>query len=350
MRDILPDIQRWLEEDRSIALATVIQTWGSSPRGVGSKMAFTPDGKISGSVSGGCVENAVIDAGIRSLKMNWPQLLQFGVADETAWEVGLACGGSIDVFVEPLDKIFFAELCAVIEKDQRAVTGTIVRGPTGILGRQFLMLNDDRVTNLPEIGRDQQILNLASEVLSQGMSRRVALSEELEVFFEAILPPPMLIVIGGVHIAVTLTSLAKTLGYRTILVDPRKAWGNKDRFPNVDQLIQLWPEDALGQLNVSESTAVAVLTHDPKVDDPALKIALSSPAFYIGALGSQSTNAKRLERLIKEGVSKAQLSRLRAPIGLDIGAQSPEEIALAIMAEVVEVYRKRVQQTAESAA
>lgn len=340
MRDILPDIQRWLAEDRSIGLATVIQTWGSSPRGVGSKMAFTSDGRIAGSVSGGCVENAVVEAGIRSLEMHLPQLLQFGVADETAWEVGLACGGSISVFVQPLDRNFFARVGSVLEKDQRAVSGTIVRGSDETVGRQFLMLKEGPVTNLPGTGYDRQIPELASEVLSQGTSRLVKLSEELEVFFETILPPPTLIVVGGVHIAVTLTSLAKTLGYRTILIDPRRAWGNQDRFPDVDQLIQFWPEDALGRLNVSESTAVAVLTHDPKVDDPALKIALSSPAFYVGALGSQSTNTKRLERLINDGVSEAQLSRLRAPIGLDIGALSPGEIALAIMAEVVEAHRK----------
>ena len=347
MKDILAEIQRWLEEDRSIALATVIQTWGSSPRGVGSKMAFTSDGKITGSVSGGCVENAVIEAGIQSLKVDRPQLLQFGVADEAAWEVGLACGGSIDVFVKPLDKIFFAELCSIMEKDQRAVIGTIVRGPDGILGRQFLMLENDRFTGLPGFGWDKDIQNLASGVLSQGTSRRIALNDELEVFFEAILPSPTLIVVGGVHIAVTLTFLAKTLGYRTILIDPRKAWGNKDRFPNVDQLIQAWPDEGMGQINITESTAIAVLTHDPKVDDPALKIALSSPAFYVGALGSKSTDAKRRKRLANDGVSETQLFRLHAPIGLGIGAQSPEEIALAIMAEVVDAYRKRVQQPAE---
>jgi xanthine dehydrogenase accessory factor len=347
MRDILIDLKYWLEEGKSIALATVIQTWGSSPRVAGSKMAITLDGKISGSVSGGCVENAVIEAGVQSLKTNQPQLLHFGVADETAWEVGLACGGSIDVFVKPLDKTFFTELNSVIAKDQPAVTVTVVRGPDGVLGREFLMLENDRFTGLYGNYLDRQILDLASEVLSQGASRRVTLEDELEVFFEAILPAPTLIVVGGVHISVAITSIARTLGYRTIVIDPRKAWGNVDRFPHVDRLSQEWPEDAFRQIEITRSTAIAMLTHDPKLDDPALKVALSSPAFYVGALGSKSTNEKRRERLLKDGLNESQLSRLHAPIGLDIGAQSPEEIALAIMAQVVEARRKREQAPAE---
>jgi xanthine dehydrogenase accessory factor len=347
MRDILTDLQCWLEEGKSIALATVIQTWGSSPRGVGSKMAITLDGKIAGSVSGGCVENAVIEAGIGSLKTNQPQLLHFGVADETAWEVGLACGGSIDVFVKPLDKMFFKELSFAIANDQPAVTATVVRGPDEILGREFLIHNRRRFNGWLGNGWDEQVSKVASEVLAHGPSQRLVLGDELEVFFEAILPPPTLIVVGGVHITVALTSLAKTLGYRTIVIDPRKAWGNVDRFPHVDRLIQEWPEDAFGQIEVTRSTAIAMLTHDPKLDDPALKFALSSPAFYIGALGSKSTNAKRRKRLLTDGLSESQLSRLHAPIGLDIGAQSPEEIALAIMAEVVEARRKREQAPAE---
>jgi xanthine dehydrogenase accessory factor len=350
MRDILIDLKYWLEEGKSIALATVIQTWGSSPRVAGSKMAITLDGKISGSVSGGCVENAVIEAGVQSLKTNQPQLLHFGVADETAWEVGLACGGSIDVFVKPLDKTFFSELNSVIAKDQPAVTVTVVRGPDGVLGREFLFCNSSRFNGCFGNGWDEQVADLASEILIRGTSQRFALSAELEVFFEALLPPPTLIVVGGVHITVALTSIAKTLGYRTIVVDPRKAWGNVDRFPHVDKLIRAWPEAAFGQIEITRSTAIAMLTHDPKLDDPALRLALSSPAFYVGALGSKSTDAKRRERLLNDGLNESQLSRLHAPIGLDIGALSPEEIALAIMAEVVEAGRKRERAPAETEA
>ena len=190
---------------------------------------------------------------------------------------------------------------------------------------------------------------MALEVLSQGTSKRIELNDEVEIFLEVILPRPTLILIGGVHIAVALISLAKTLGYRTVIIDPRKAWGNKERFPEVDRLIHTWPEDAFEEIEVTRSTAIVTLTHEPRLD-PALKIALAGPAFYVGALGSKATNARRRERLLKDGVTQSQLSHLHAPVGLDIGAQSPEEIALAIMAEVVETNRKRKQATAEGEA
>ncbi|KAA0255973.1 MAG: hypothetical protein EDM79_20405, partial [Chloroflexi bacterium] len=181
------------------------------------------------------------------------------------------------------------------------------------------------------------------ETISQGTPRRMMLNEEIEIFVDVILPPPTLIVVGGVHIAMALVSLAKTLGYGAILIDPRKAWGSEERFPNVNRLIQEWIDDAFARIRITRSTAIASLTHDPKLDDPALKIALNSPAFYVGALGSKTTNAKRRERLLNDGVSEAQLSRLHAPIGLDIGAETPEEIALAVLAEVVTAYRKQNQ-------
>ena len=350
MRNILADVDRWQKEDVAVALATVIQTWGSSPRRAGAKMALASDGRIIGSVSGGCVENAVYEAGVESLKTNRPQLLHFGVADETAWEVGLACGGSIDVFVKPLDKNFFKELHSVIENEEQAVAVTIVRGPDEILGRELLIHEDGRVTGTFGAEWDEIVFKLAHEALSDDISRRVVLNEDVEIFLEAILPSPTLIIVGGVHIAVSLISLANTIGYRTIVIDPRKAWGNRERFPNVDQLIQAWPDDAFEQIKVTRSTAIVMLTHDPKLDDPALKIALSSPAFYVGALGSKSTHEKRRDRLLNEGMDELQLSRLHAPIGLDIGAQSPEEIALAIMADVVNAYRKQNQLSAKNEA
>jgi xanthine dehydrogenase accessory factor len=350
MRDILADVDRWQKEGVRVALATVVQTWGSSPRRAGAKMAFASDERIVGSVSGGCVENAVFEAGVESLKTNRPQLLHFGVADETAWEVGLACGGSIDVFVKPLDKNFYKELRSVIENEQQAVTITVIRGPDEILGREILIREDGYITGTLGSEWNEVAAKLADEAFSNGISQRVILNEDVEIFLEVILPPPTLVIVGGVHIAVSLTSLAKTLGYRTIVIDPRKAWGNKERFPHVDQLIQAWPEYAFGQIKVTRSTAIAMLTHDPKLDDPALKIALQSSAFYVGALGSKSTHTKRLARLLNDGVSEAQLSRLHAPIGLDIGASTPEEIALSIMAEVVDAHRKQNQPSAKSEA
>jgi xanthine dehydrogenase accessory factor len=349
MRDVLADLDRWQKEGVSIALATVIQTWGSSPRRAGARMALASDGRISGSVSGGCVEGAVVEAGMDSLKTNRPQLLHFGVADETAWEVGLACGGSIDVFVKPLDKMIFEGLRSIVQSDEQAALATVVRGSERIFGCEML-IRENHVAGTLGAEWDEVVMNLAGETLSDGISRRVNLNENVEIFLEAILPPSTLIVVGGVHIAVSLTSLAKTLGYRTIVIDPRKAWGNKERFPNVDQLIQAWPDDAFKQVTVTRQTAIAMLTHDPKLDDPALKIALNGPAFYVGALGSISTHAKRRTRLLGNGVSESQLSCLHAPIGVDIGAQSPEEIALAIMAEVVNAHRKQNQLSVKSEA
>lgn len=342
MRDILADVEKWMKEGESIALATVIQTWGSSPRRVGSKMALTLSGKISGSVSGGCVENAVVEAGIQVLKTKQPQLLHFGIADETAWEVGLACGGSIDIIVNPLDPELFIHLHSILTNESQAVHVTVIRASNEIFGREMLILENEVKGSIGNEW-DAKVLNLAMETLAQGISRRVMLSDDVEIFMEVILPSPTLIAVGGVHIAVALVSLAKTLGYRTIVIDPRKAWGNNERFPHADQLIQAWIDEAFGQIQITRSTAIAMLTHDPKLDDPALKIALNSQAFYIGALGSKTTNAKRHERLLNDGMSELQLSRLHAPIGLDIGATTPEEIALAIMSEVVNAYRKQAR-------
>ena len=336
MRDILPDLDRWqVDKNDPIELATVIQTWGSSPRRAGAKMAITPDGKITGSVSGGCVEGAVYEEGVQALKSNQPKLLHFGVADETAWEVGLACGGSIDIFVKPLDTEIFKSLRSVLTEEDTAVLVTVVRGPEDILGRELLLKDNGSITGAISDELNERALNVAKETLARGESQRVMLNENVEVFAEVILPPPTVIAVGGVHITIALMALAKTLGYRTIVVDPRSAFGNEERFPNVDQLIQKWPDEAFEQVPITRSTAVAMLTHDPKLDDPALKIALPSPAFYVGALGSKNTQAKRRQRLLDEGLTEEHLNRLHGPIGLEIGAGTPEEIAMSIMAEIV---------------
>lgn len=326
-----------------MALATVVQTWGSAPRRAGSKMVVTADGQFAGSVSGGCVENAVIEAALDSIKMNRAQLLHFGVADETAWDVGLACGGSIDIFVKPLDLNFFSPVRAAWMEEEQAVHATVIRGSEHILGREVLVREDGTITGTLGNHRQEKTLALAHEILLQGKTQRAMIDEETELFLELIAPPPTLVVVGGVHITIGLISLAKSLGFRTVVIDPRSVWGNEERFPHVDQLIQSWPQEAFQQLKVTRATAIVMLTHDPKLDDPALKIALNSPAFYVGALGSKTTNAKRRARLLEDGLTEDQLSRLHAPIGLDIGAQTPEEIALAILAEVVNVYRKQTQ-------
>lgn len=335
MRDILPNLDQWNKDKKSIALATVIQTWGSSPRRAGAKMAITPDGCITGSVSGGCVEGAVFEEGVEALKKNQPKLLHYGVTDDTAWEVGLACGGSIDIFVKPLDLEYFNSLHSIILEEKAAVNFTVVRGPESLLGREMLVTDDGNITGQLDEALNPAAMEMAKEILVKGESRRVLLSEDVEIFAEAILPPPTLIAVGGVHITIALMTLAKTLGYRTVVVDPRSAFGNEERFPNVDRLIQKWPQEAFKEIPLTHNTAVAMLTHDPKLDDPALMLALPSKAFYVGALGSKTTQAKRRQRLLDEGMAEEQLDRLYGPIGLDIGAGTPEEIAMSIMAEIV---------------
>lgn len=343
MRDVLSDVDRWLMEEKQVALATVVQTWGSAPRRVGARLAVAADGQFSGSVSGGCVENAVIAASIESLKTGRAQLMHFGVPDETAWEVGLACGGSLDVFVKPVEMSSFAFLRAAWTETGCSVHVTVIRGSEHILGREILLKENGEVIGTIGNHRQKKALELAHEVLLLGESQRRVLDEETELLLEFISPPPTLIAVGGVHIALALTSLAKTLGYQTAVIEPRGIWGNAERFPHVDQLISLWPDQALRQTGITPSTAIVILTHDPKLDDEALKIVLKSPAFYIGALGSKKTNANRRERLLSEGITDLQFSRLHAPVGLDIHAQTPEEIALSIMAEVVKSYRRREQ-------
>ncbi len=343
MNDILPDLLTWLQNGEEIALATVIQTWGSSPRGVGAKMGITASGKMTGSVSGGCVEGAVIEVGMEVLETRKPQLLHFGVADDTAWEVGLACGGTIDVFVQPLDVELFQQLRDVLETSQTAANVTIIRGPDAVLG-DGLVWGEEHTTSGPF---DDELLDSTVEAarfaLSEHKSQRLILpGGKIEVFAEVIAPAETLVIVGGVHISIALAKLAKVLGYRTVIVDPRRAFGNPERFAHADQLIQSWPDDALRSLHLSHASAVAVLTHDPKLDDPALLVALPSSAFYVGALGSQTTQSKRRTRLLEAGLTETQVNRLHGPIGLRIGAKTPEEIALSIMAEIVSVKSPKV--------
>ena len=342
MRDILDELIVWHAQGKEIALATVVQTWGSAPRPLGANMALTADGEMAGSVSGGCVEGAVVEAGLEVLNSGGARLLHFGVADETAWEVGLACGGTIDVFVRPFNSSKIDFIKSSLEVGKSLASMMVIRGPEPILGEEIYLLEggDSLSTCGPDL--DHWALDQARRALAAGQPRQAELSlpdkysEPVEIFINIELPPLTLIVVGGVHIAIPLTSLAKTLGYRTVIVDPRKMFGSQTRFPHVDQLIQAWPDKALGQVGINSSTAIAMLTHDPKIDDPALKGALRSPAFYIGALGSRKTHAARRQRLLEAGLSEAQLDRLYAPIGLDLGGRTPEEIALAVMAEIVQ--------------
>jgi xanthine dehydrogenase accessory factor len=324
IRDIAADVDRWRSEGKDVALATVVRTWGSGPRGPGAKMALTKDARITGSVSGGCVESAVVEEGRKVLETGTPKLLRFGVTDEDAWDVGLSCGGTIEVFVEPLTDGTYEPLRRAFEEERAIAKVTVITGEQ--LG-ETLVVDDDA-------SDESAMAEAARRALDSGRSEQVSV-DDAEVFVDVELPPPLLVMVGGVHVAVALTSMADTLGYRTVVVDPRGVFGSDERFPHVGELVREWPDKALRQLAINRSTAVATLTHDPKLDDPALEVALPSQAFYVGALGSKRTHEKRRRRLLERGVSEDELSRLHAPIGISIGSRSPEEIALSVMAQIV---------------
>ncbi|HSB89987.1 MAG TPA: XdhC family protein [Anaerolineales bacterium] len=346
MTDLLADVQAWVQAGRAVALATVIRTWGSAPRPAGSKMAVSDRGDMSGSVSGGCVEGAVITEAIQALVDGRPRRVSYGVADETAWEIGLTCGGQIEIFVEPLlapglpaakGKNLLEALQSCKADRTSWLRGVIVDGPTGTVGSSALW--DSSGHGQGDIGQEwmKRLTPDAADLLKTGTAEARAYrvgATNLEVLFDPLVPPATLVIVGGVHIAMALTRLAQAVGYRVVVVDPRGAFATPERFP--DTVIETsWPDEGLRRVGLSGSSAVAVLSHDPKLDDPALMVALRSPAFYVGALGSRKTQALRRSRLKAAGLTDDELGRLHGPIGIDLGRTDPEGIALAILAEIV---------------
>ncbi|AUC55211.1 XdhC/CoxI family protein [Sagittula sp. P11] len=307
----------WHRAGKGAVLATVVETWGSAPRRVGSQLAISGEGLIEGSVSGGCVEGAVIVEALEALEDGDARELEFGVSDGDAFAVGLACGGTIRVLVEPVGKVMpeglLTELCAA-----RAA-----REPAAY------------VVDL-ETGR--------REVVREGYETRFRMDrsgfEEDGRTFVAIHNPPLrLIVVGAVHIAQALVPMARIAGYDPIIIDPRETFGSEARFPG-ERILNDWPDEAVEALGLDGRTALVLLTHDPKLDDPALEKALASKCFYIGALGSTRTHGKRITRLEAQGFSEDQIARIHGPIGLDIGAAGPAEIAVSVIAEMTRVLRK----------
>jgi xanthine dehydrogenase accessory factor len=337
MQNFFDTVECWLMQDKDIAIATVVQTWGSAPRGVGAQMAVNLDGEMAGSVSGGCVEGAVVDACFEVIRTGQPQYLHFGVADETAWAVGLSCGGKIDIFVHLLNKHIFNAYRNAWDKKRNLVIATVIQGPDALIAREVVLVDGGEMIGSIESELNKQVLALATEVITNRQPQILTTKEKITIILNSIAPSPNLIIVGGVHIAVVLVSLAKTLGYRTVVIDPRKAFANKVRFNHADEFYPIWPTEAFEKITITESTAITVLTHDPKIDDPALIIALDSPAYYVGALGSRKTQAQRRQRLLTTGLTEKQVARLCAPIGLDLGGQSPEQISLEIIAEIVQV-------------
>ena len=354
MREILTEVDRWLGEGKAVALASVISTWGSAPRAPGSKMAVSGSGEMVGSVSAGCVEATVVEEALDVLRSGRPKRLHYGVSDETAWEVGLACGGQIDLFVEPLAPMLaplgagrvspYHLLREAAEAEKPAVRAVVIDGPAEAAGA-FLVATaqTEAVGTLPaplgDLVRPDVVAMLASGQPDMRTYREGG--REYAVFFDVQQPPTRLVIVGGVHIAVELTRLAKRMGYEVAIVDPRKAFATRERFPEADRLVHEWPDAGLQTLGLTSGTAVAVLSHDPKLDDPALLVALPSPAFYVGALGSRRTQDLRRRRLVEAGLSESEIDRLHGPIGLDLGGREPAEVALSILAEIVAVRAGR---------
>ena len=340
MHELIKDIERWFSQDKRVALATVTRTWGSSPRGVGSKMAISQDGEMSGSVSGGCVEGAVVEEALSALATGGRRHLHYGVADETAWEVGLACGGKIDINVTPLDRSVFEQMSR-LTKNGAAFLRVLGGDGASFLPGVEMLLSQERAWGSLHPRFDIAIANLAQPYLKQSQSEHINWTSEegesAELFLDIHKPLETLVMIGGVHISIALAHLANTLGYRTVIIDPRRAFGHEDRFQHVDQLLTTWPQEAFETLEIDAGTAVTMLTHDPKIDDPALQHVLRSEAFYIGALGSKKTQADRRTRLLETGFTQSEIERIHGPIGFNLGGRTPEEIALAIMAEIVAV-------------
>jgi xanthine dehydrogenase accessory factor len=337
MFDIVGSVDRWLHEGYAVALATVVETWGSSPRQAGAKMALTNATAMSGSVSGGCVESAVAEEAIKTLSTGRPRLLHFGVSDDTAWGVGLACGGKLWVFVEPLDRSWWEQVSACIRAQRAAVTITVLQGD--LAGEKMLVGSAGEIryiTSRLDAGEGIASALAESAAVNGGNTRRQEVAG-LDVLIDLHHRQPRLIIIGGAHVALALHNFAHQLGFRVVLIDPRRAFSTPERFPNAESILHSYPDKALPQVGIDADTYIAVLTHDPKIDDPALQTALPSPARYIGVLSGRRTHRQRVRRLVEKGIDPALLERIHTPIGLPIQAQTPEEIALCIMAEIVAI-------------
>jgi xanthine dehydrogenase accessory factor len=336
MRELLADYQRFASTGEPFGRAVVTSVWGSAPCPEGSSMLVSRTGTIAGSVSGGCVESATATEIMDAIERGVPKLVTFGVSHERAWEVGLACGGTIRVYVEPSVR---AELLDAARGPGGEVLATVIEGRH--LGRSARVFADGRLEGtLLEDLASVPLREAALEALSRERSATVdlqAAEDRVSVFLEVFPPQPKLVVFGGVHVALELVRLGKLLGYRTIVADGREAFLTRERFPTADELILGWPEEAFQRIGLDSSCYICILSHDPKFDQPALKLALRSAAAYVGAIGSRKTQADRREWLRAEGFTPEEIARLHGPIGLDLGGRKPAEIALAILAEMTAV-------------
>jgi xanthine dehydrogenase accessory factor len=307
----------WHEAGRGAVLATVVETWGSAPRRVGAQLVIAGDGEMQGSVSGGCVEGAVVLEATEALEQGEQRLLEYGVSDGDAFAVGLACGGTIRVLVEPVGAVLPVDVLKALVEARRS------RRP---------------------VAYEVTLSTGARRLVDDGYAERFAkdrsgFEADGDVFVAIHNPPLRLVIVGAVHIAQALVPMARIAGYDPVIVDPRGAFGSESRFPG-ENIVADWPDEALAHIGLDTRTALVLLTHDPKLDDPALHVALNSDCFYIGALGSKRTHASRVARLQDAGFSEAEIARIHGPIGLDIGAAGPPEIAVSILAEMTQRLRQ----------
>lgn len=334
MLDIIPTVDTWLAEDTPIALATVTKTWGSAPRREGSKLAVTPELAMIGSVSGGCVEGAVIEDALSGLQTGTAKLLSFGVADDTAWEVGLTCGGRINVFVEALDTTWWTLAKEHMNNNQRATTITVLAGD--LIGEKIIVNAEGDVLYQTTQLSANQVSGLQQIALTKQQSSEVTW-QDTQVMVDILNARPHLIIVGGVHVAIPLEAMARMMGFRVSIIDPRQAFASPERFPDVDAISHDYPTKTLEAWGLDSQTYLAVLTHDPKIDDQALITALPANIPYIGVLSSRRTHEKRKARLKDAGISDDLLKQIRTPIGIGLGGRTPEEIALGIMSEIIAV-------------
>ncbi|MGW6547986.1 XdhC family protein [Streptomyces massasporeus] len=348
MLDLAGQLHEWAEEGREFAVATVVAVGGSAPRPPGAALAVRADGTAIGSVSGGCVEGAVYDLCLQALRDGETRVERFGYSDEDAFAVGLTCGGTIDVMIAPVAVSSTVERTALeaATRSGPVALARVVRGPADLLGRALLVRPDGTYEGGlgGAAGLDRTALAQARALLDTGRTGTLELSEDgshcpggLTLLVESAVPPPRMIVFGAIDFAAALAPAGKFLGYHVTVCDARPVFATRARFPDADEIVVDWPDRYLRRTETDARTVLCVLTHDAKFDIPLLTEALRLPVAYIGAMGSRRTHEDRDRRLREAGVSERDLARLRSPIGLDLGARTPEETAVSIAAEIVAV-------------
>jgi xanthine dehydrogenase accessory factor len=353
MRDVLDTLLEAWRLDQTAGLVTVVRTFKSAPREPGASMLVTADGAAAGSVSGGCVEGAVYELAAEAIEGAPPVLERYGIEDDDAFAVGLTCGGILDVFVEQVSKATFPELeeiAADVEAGRPVAVATIIEhiDPTRV-GRRLIVRPDSSQGSLGSVEADQRISDDVRGLLAGGMTATLGfgpdgerLDEGMRVFVNSFAPPPRLIVFGAIDFASALAELGRFLGYRVTVCDARPVFATAARFPAVDELVVAWPEkylvEQIAEGRIDERTVLCVLTHDPKFDVPLLKVALRGPRVaYIGAMGSRQTHSDRERRLLKAGLTQSEIDVVHSPIGLDLGARTPQETAVSIAAQLIEL-------------